>query len=366
VSLVDKTVAIHIKWNSGFVLLCILCCALDSCKAGPSRQEILESETPRSVFTVTSHPRNTLAPHLPATITTTPKSTPTPIATLVPTPTYPWGDFPGPTEDSEMEIPPPVDPIEFPEGVVNILLLGTDRRPSWKYYQTDAMVILSLDSASGTATFISIPRDLYVYIPGWKVNRINTAEYRGGFDMVADTVLYNLGIPVQHWVRVEYWGFSEAIDILGGIDVRSSGKVDDMCEWVPYKYEPDVVYHMDGFDAMCYIRMRMKSSDFDRLRRQQDVFLALVDKFVSIDGILKIPQLYGTFNQILETDMELGDILPLIPLGTNLALDRSGIRFFRIDYSMIEDWRTPENNYWVLLPKRDLIRHTLQQTLNDR
>jgi len=265
-----------------------------------------------------------------------------------------------------MEIPPPVVPIDFPKNVVNILLLGTDRRPSWKYYQTDAMVILSLDPDSGSATFISIPRDLYVYIPGWKVNRINTAEFKGGFEMVAGTILYNLGIHLHHWVKVEYWGFSDAIDILGGIDVRSTGKVDDMCEWVPYEYEPDVVYHMDGFDAMCYIRMRMKSSDFDRLRRQQDVFLALVDKFVSIDGLLKIPQLYDTFSQIVETDMGLGDILPLIPLGTRLALDSSRIQFLRIDYSMVEDWRTPENNYAVLLPKRELIRRMLEGAFSDQ
>jgi anionic cell wall polymer biosynthesis LytR-Cps2A-Psr (LCP) family protein len=136
-----------------------------------------------------------------------------------------------------------------------------------------------------------------------------------------------------------------------------------MCEWVPYKYEQDVVYHMDGFDAMCYIRMRMKSSDFDRLRRQQDVFLALVDKFISIDGVLKIPQLYETFSQIVETDLGLGEILPLIPLGTRLALDSDRIEFFRVDYSMVEDWRTPENNYWVLLPKRDLIRIKLESIL---
>lgn len=265
-----------------------------------------------------------------------------------------------------MEIPPPVMPIHLPEGAMNILLLGTDQRPTWKYYQTDAMVILSLDPDSGKATFISIPRDLYVYIPGWKINRINTAEYRGGFDMAADTILYNLGIPVKHYLKIEYWGFSDAIDILGGIDVRSTGKVDDMCERVPYEYEKDVVYHMDGFDAMCYIRMRMKSSDFDRLRRQQDVFLALVDKFVSINGILKIPELYDTFTQIVETDMELGDILPLIPIGTRLALDPERIEFFRIDYSMVEDWRTPEKNYWVLLPKRDLIRGMLEDYLLDQ
>jgi LCP family protein required for cell wall assembly len=348
------------------IFFCLLCCFLATCKAKPTQEMVQELEGIEPIIPVTPVPRITKTP------------TPTHVATFIPgrnrisiptptaTPALPWGDFLGPVEDSEMEIPPPVGPIAFHEDVVNILLLGTDRRPTWKYYQTDAMVILSLNPDAGRATFISIPRDLYVYIPGWKVNRINTAEFRGGFDMVADTLLYNLGIPIHYYMKVEYWGFSEAIDILDGIEVRSTGEVDDMCEWVPYKYEKDVLYHMDGFDAMCYIRMRMKSSDFDRLRRQQDVFLALVDKFVSIDGILKIPQLYETFSQIVETDIGLGDLLPLIPLGTKLALDPTNIQFFRIDYSMVEDWRTPEKNYWVLLPKRDLIHTNLSEVLSNQ
>ena len=264
-----------------------------------------------------------------------------------------------------MEIPPPVAPINFPKKTVNILLLGTDRRSNWTYYQTDAVMILSLDPKANTATFISIPRDLYVYIPGWRVNRINTAEFKGGFEMIANTVLYNLGISVDHWIKVEYHRLSEAIDILGGIDVRSTGRVKDMCEGISYEYEPDVVYHLDGFDAMCYVRMRMKSSDFDRLRRQQDVFLAIFEKFISIDGFMKVPQLYSTFRQMVETDMALDDILPLIPLGTKLAIDTSNIRFFNIDYTMVENWRTPQSRAAVLLPKRELIQSMLEEAFNN-
>jgi LCP family protein required for cell wall assembly len=341
-------------------IICILCVILGACSSAapvimPPNSPMSESiHLPRSGPTGTEE----IAPL--STRTLSPTSTQVTIPTTTPTPGFAWGEFLGPTEDSEMEIPPPVPPIQFPRKTVNILLLGTDRRSSWTYYQTDAVVILSLDPVADIATFISIPRDLYVYIPGWKVNRINTAEFKGGFEMIADTVLYNFGIPIDHYMKVEYWGFRDAIDILGGIDVRTSGRVEDMCEGIAYEYEPDVVYHMDGFDAMCYVRMRMKSSDFDRLRRQQDVFVAIFEKFVSIDGLLKVPQLYDTFSDIVETDIGLDELIPLLPLAGKLALDSSQIRFYRVDYTMVENWRTPQSRAAVLLPKRGLIQAMLE------
>jgi LCP family protein required for cell wall assembly len=293
--------------------------------------------------------------------TDNPSSTPIPIPTSIPTSTYPWKDFPGPVEDSEMVIPGPVDPIDFHSNTVNILLLGSDRRPKWKWYQTDAIMIASLDLDSDKVTLISIPRDLYVYIPGWRVNRINTAEYRGGFEMIANTILYNLGIPVHHWIRVEYWGFSEAVDVLDGIDVLTTRRLKSMCEGVPYEYEPGVEYHMDGFAAMCYVRMRLNSSDFDRLRRQEEITRALFDKAISIDGLLKIPQLYDTFNEYVESDLTLGDILPMIPLATKLTLDPSHIRFYRIDNTMVQNWRTPQTRQAVLLPNQELVQKMLEE-----
>jgi LCP family protein required for cell wall assembly len=323
------------------------------------------SQTSGSKLPVRTQFIEIIQPIFPSIGDSTPAPTDVVEPTSTPTPRFAWGEFPGPVEESEMEIPPPVAPINFPDKTVNILLMGTDRRESWTYYQTDALMILSLDPEANRATFISVPRDLYVYIPGWRVNRINTAEYRGGFEMIANTVLYNLGIPVHHWMKVEYLRFSEAIDILGGIDVRSTGHVKDMCEGIPYEYESDVVYHMDGFDAMCYIRMRMKSSDFDRLRRQQDVFMAIFDKFISINGFIKVPQLYDTFSQMVETDMELEDILPWIPLGTKLTLDSSRIQFYNLNYTMVESWRTPQSGAAVLLPKREPIRMMLEEAFGD-
>lgn len=353
------------RFNTHSIVICILCIALVACSTTTQIGIPSSTQTSESAQLFRPHPTRMVTLNPTSAWNSTPAATPMPLPTNTPTPRFAWGDFPGPTEDSEMEIPPPVAPIQFPKKTVNILLLGTDRRSSWTYYQTDAVVILSLDPVANTATFISIPRDLYVYIPGWKVNRINTAEFKGGFEMIANTILYNLGIRIDHYLKVEYWGFSDAIDILGGIDVRSSGRVKDMCEGITYEYEADVVYHLDGFDAMCYVRMRMKSSDFDRLRRQQDIFLAMLDKFISIDGLLKVPQLYDTFSQIVETDMGLDDLLPLLPLAGKLALDPSRVRFFRVDYSMVENWRTPESRAAVLLPNRELIQAMIKEAFRD-
>jgi LCP family protein required for cell wall assembly len=286
-------------------------------------------------------------------------ATPSPIHT--PTPDAIWPEFPDPIEESEIAIPEPVPPIEFNPDTVNIVLLGTDRRPTWKWYQTDAIVVVSLNLESKEAVLISIPRDLYVYIPGWRVNRINTAEYRGGFEMIANTIRYNFGIPVHHWVRVEFWGFSEAVDLLGGIEIQPNRDLESMCEGVPYEYEEGRNYSLDGFASMCYVRMRMNSSDFDRLRRQEEVIRALFDRVVSIDGFLKIPQLYDTFTTYVDSDLTLGDILPWIPSAAEFTIDPTRIHFYRIDNTMVENWRTPLSNQAVLIPKRELIQGMLDE-----
>ncbi|MCK5646743.1 MAG: LCP family protein [Anaerolineales bacterium] len=352
------------KLPTRIIVHCLLFILLTACEVAtntttPSNPLMVRS-SPLSIHTLSI----TSSPSPISEQTSNSNSTQDLIPTHTPTLIPLWQDFPGPTEDSEIDIPLPVTPIEFPENAVNIILLGTDRRESWKWYQTDAIMIVSLDPDSGTATILSVPRDLYLYIPGWKVNRINTAEYHGGFEMIANAVLYNLGIPVHHWVRVEYGGFREAIDILEGIDVLTSRRLTSMCEGVPYDYKAGVEYHMDGFDAMCYVRMRMNSSDFDRLRRQEEVARAIFNKVVSIDGILKTPQLYATFSQFVESDLTLEKLIPLMPLVTKFALDSSQIRFYNINSTMVQNLRTPESGQAVLLPKHDLIQEMLEQAFS--
>ena len=116
-------------------------------------------------------------------------------------------------------------PLDSQE-TVNFLLIGSDRRPGGSF-RTDTLVIAMLRPKEGQVSLISIPRDLWVYIPDYGNQRINTAYQQGelsgypggGPGLLEATVLYNLGIQIDHTAMVEFNGFQHIIDTLGGIDV---------------------------------------------------------------------------------------------------------------------------------------------------
>lgn len=308
----------------------------------------------------------TPTPFGPVQPTSTPLPAPTATPTSPPTPTsiYVWGYFEGPTEPSAIDIPPPMPKIEFPEGVLNVVLLGSDQRPTGGGHRTDVIMVVSLNPEDGTVTLISIPRDLYVYIPGWRVNRINTADARGGPDGVKQTILYNLGIEIDHWVRINFSGFTSTVDLLGGINVEVGKYVTDRCGPRNYTYSPGV-YHMDGYTALCYVRMRKYTSDFDRLRRQQEVVTALFNRVLSMDGLTRVPELYGTFSSFVQTDMTLEDVLPLVPLAGRIAAEPGGIHRYTLDPNLAQGWRVPYSGASVLLPQREGILAMLQEAFGE-
>ncbi|NIN00083.1 MAG: hypothetical protein GTO24_19025 [candidate division Zixibacteria bacterium] len=249
--------------------------------------------------------------------------------------------------------------IEFPEDVVNIIILGSDYRPDRSGSRSDTIIVLSLDPGAGTATMISIPRDLYVYLPGWRVDRINTADPRGGVEMVKNTILYNLGIEIDYWVRVYFSGFITAVDLLGGIYVYVGSYLEDQCGSTIYTTFSPGLYQMDGYTALCYVRMRKFSSDFDRLRRQQEVVKALFNRVLNLDGLSRVPQLYDQFDSLVQSDMKLEDILPLVPLAATLASDPSRLHTFSIGSTMVSSWRVPYSGAAVLLPNWEAIQDML-------
>lgn len=316
---------------------------------------------------VTADPLATVSPT--PFIPLRPTSTPLPTATATPTsppsatPIQPWGEFLAPEEPSATEIPRPMPRIDFSDKTVNIILLGSDMRPAGRSFRTDAMMILSLDPGEGKATVISIPRDLYVYIPGWRLNRINSADLHGGPEMVKDTILYNLGIKIDYWVRINFSGFITAVNLLDGIDVQVGKYLQDKCGRAYYTYSPGV-HHMRGYEALCYIRMRYRSSDFDRLRREQEVIRAFFNRLVSLHGISKAPQLFDQFDSLVQTDITINEIIGLIPLGVTLISDTSRVHSYSIDSTMVTSWRVPYSGASVQLPNREAIEEMLQSAFD--
>lgn len=306
----------------------------------------------------------TPTPFSPATPTVSPPEPallpPTPISTV--DPSRPWGAFAAPSEPSAIEIPPPAEPVAFGANVVNILLLGSDARPYEGGYRTDVMMVVSLDPGAGTATVFSIPRDLYVYIPGYRMERVNVADPRGGPELAAETILYNFGIPIHHYARMSFAGFTNLVDSLGGITVEATGYLYDECGGVWREYGPGS-YTMNGFDALCYVRMRKNSSDFDRLRRQQEVLQAIFRKVLSLDGLRRVPELYQQFVNLVDTDMGLDRALQLLPLAVHLSSSSEDIQRLTVDPSMATSWRVPISGAAVLLPDRPMIEAMIHASM---
>lgn len=168
-------------------------------------------------------------PPLPPTATPPPTATATATPLATATAVEPWGYYPAPIEPSAIEIPREAPVIPFADDVVNIAILGSDARPFTGGHRTDTIMIASLDPTRGTVTLLSLPRDLYVFIPGWRVDRINVADGRGGPDLVEQTILYNFGIPIDFWVRMNFGGFRSLVDSLGGVDVSIGRYYADEC-----------------------------------------------------------------------------------------------------------------------------------------
>jgi LCP family protein required for cell wall assembly len=298
---------------------------------------------------------------VPPTSTGLPTATATPTPAATPTSVDPWGSFPGPSELSPTEIPREAPRIATSDGIVNVLLLGNDYRPAAPGLRTDTMMIASLNPEAGTVTLVSFPRDLYVYQPGFRVDRINTAFARGGPDLTKLTFLYNFGVEIDYYVLTDFTGFMSAVDTLGGIDVQVRRGVTDRCGRFTFSYAAGT-HHMDGFTALCYARMRKYSSDFARLGRQQEVIVAIFRKILSLNGLARLPELYSQLGSTVRTDLGLADAIPLVPLAVTVSEDASRIQQFEVGTDLADGWITPTGAA-VQLPHREEILAMLLEAL---
>ena len=293
--------------------------------------------------------------------------TPVPSATILPTftasPTLTATAVPQVTETPV----PSAIPETMSRGTVNLLLLGNDARPNEGGFRTDVIMFVSIDKGKGRVSLISFPRDLYVTIPGWTTNRINTAYSYGGFPLLAETLQYNFGIKPQYYLMTNFQGFQGIIDSLGGISVNVGAYFSDSCDLYigvngRCTMEPGVVI-MDGPTALWYVRSRHSTSDFDRTRRAQEVIYGLFTRFIHIDAITRLPELYSSYKSSVTTNMTLEDMLPLLPVASQVASDPSRIHRYSVTPAMVSDYIT-EGGAMVLLPNYYAINAMIDEAIN--
>ncbi len=273
-----------------------------------------------------------------------------------------WADYPGPVVWPDIAIPNPVGILPQPAGQVNILILGSDQRPNDGGFRTDAMILATLNPDLGTANLTSFPRDYYAYIPGWTVQRLNTAQVYGGFPLTQMTFEYNFGVRPDHYVMIEMDAFKDVVDSLDGIDVQVAQPLTDWRTHHGYYTVDAGNVHMDGETALWYARSRYSSNDIVRNRRQQEVLEAIFRKLLSLDAVNRAPELYQAYIQNVTTDLALEDITPLLPLAAKLG-NGSNIHRYAIGNGQVYNW-TNYSGAQVLMPVRDAVIEVMRQALN--
>jgi len=270
------------------------------------------------------------------------------------------------TSPAATATPRPVVGGRYPDGQVRILVLGSDARPGGGF-RTDIIILVSINPKTGTVSALSFPRDLWVDLPGWGANRINTAMVYGGFSLMASTLESNFGIRPTHYILTNFNSFIQIIDSLGGVDVKASQTLQDKCKLPEavggYCTVNPGVKHMNGTFALWYVRSRYSSSDFDRERRSQEVLLATFNKLMNLNAVTRIPELYSIYQKNVETNLTLGDIVGLTAIAPGLVSDPAKIRRFSIGPSMVTNWTVPESGAMVLLPNEALIQQTIGQAV---
>ncbi len=246
----------------------------------------------------------------------------------------------------------------------NILLMGSDQRPGERAWRTDTIMIAAVDFPNKRIGLVSLPRDLWLDIPGYGMSRINMAdfvgeyeiEYPGGGPALLQQVISNtFDIPIQRYARMNLLAFEKAIDTIGGVTVNLDCP---LLEATPDPRNPDKLnevfydvgpHHFNGREARLYASYRYYTGDWDRSRRQQQVLMAIRDQALQFNMITKVPELWVTFRDAFQTDLTLKEVLDLATFGL-LQMDMKDVHGVVVDYRLVTPYRTSGGGA-VLLPK---------------
>ncbi len=214
--------------------------------------------------------------------------------------------------------PPP------PEGTLNILVLGSDRRPddTERYGRSDTIMIVHVDPGTGFVSILSLPRDLRVRVPGHGLQKINAAYALGGDALAIETVRAVTGLDIDEYVNVDFEAFRRITTALGGIYVDVDHRY--------YSRNPNYEYvdvlpgyqRLQGDQALQYVRFRHdRNGDFGRISRQQGFLRAVREQAMGWSALIKLPQVAGLISENTATTMSANDVFRLAYWGVKL---RSG------------------------------------------
>lgn len=256
------------------------------------------------------------------------------------------------------------------KDVINILLIGQDRRENENRARSDAMILCTLNKTEKTLTMTSFMRDMYVKIPGYRSNRINASYFFGGAKLLDDTLETNFGVQVDGNIEVDFYGCMECIDIIGGVAIElteaEASYLNRKGNWevsneAPWNLKAGV-NNLTGSQAVAYSRIRyIGNGDFGRTERQRKVLTAIFNKCKDL-SIPEMHKLLSKFLPNLATDMSNQELLSYATTVLTMASDLT-----------IQNCRIPADDAYssarvdgmsVLLPNLDKSRELLAGIIN--
>ena len=217
--------------------------------------------------------------------------------------------------------------LEDLEGVDVVLLVGSDSRGANDQGRTDTIMVAFYDKTNNSLKILSLPRDIYVQIPGTSTKtKINHAYHYGGIDLLEETIEYLLGVNITRYAEINFDSFEKVIDAIGGVYIDVEMDMKKLSEGIDLKkgYQK-----LNGADALAYVRFRgTPSADLGRIERQQKFLLALADQLISPSNIIKVSQLVTIFTNNVNTNYGFKDLLPLGKQA--MRMDISKIEFFTV------------------------------------
>lgn len=226
------------------------------------------------------------------------------------------------------------------EGIRTVLIVGCDIREGYENSRSDTMMLAFINGDTEEISLLSIPRDCYVQLPGYSTKtKINHSYSYGGINLTRDTIEYFLGIKIDDYMIVDFVGFVEMVDALGGVDLSVDQRM--------INYDEDINLNpgsqtLDGENALGYVRFRIGQdgtssiSDITRAEHQQNFIIALKDKLMSASTVFKVPKLVSIINKNLTTSIT--STTEAIKLGNTLL---------NMDFDNINTYTIPTTSMWI-------------------
>ena len=297
------------------------------------------------------------------------------------------GKFENPTPGETVQMLPDeteTDPLENVEGLetvnasdvtfetvdvlegdmINIMLIGQDRRPGEERARSDSMILVTLNKEKNTIQLTSFMRDLYVQIPGYIDTRLNAAYRYGGTDLMNETFKVNFGLEIDGNVMVDFDEFTEIIEILGGINIyMDSNEAHYMNKWVDGSFKKGMNY-LDADQALAFVRMRyLSGGDYGRTDRQRRVIMAIANSFRDADLIT----IFNVIDQVLPhivTNLSDAQIIEYATTGLGILGNGGEMQTLRIPQDDAH-YNANIRGMAVLVPNLEMCREDLKEFIYD-